>query len=79
LVTVTDDPPAAVVLVSVTVPVPVKLPAGNVMVKGFGEIATVPAPPPPPPVPPPNSTAPASTALLVFLGLLKKSKLGASE
>ena len=32
----------------------------------------------PPPVVLANSTAPASTALLVFLALPKKSKLGAS-
>src|SRR5207302_9794903 len=39
---------------------------------------TVTAPPPPPPPAPWNSTAPASTRLLVFLALPKKSRPGAS-
>src|SRR5579885_2541686 len=41
LVTATDDAEAAE-LVSVTVPVPVMLPVGKVMVSGFGVIDTVP-------------------------------------
>lgn len=40
-VTATDDALAAG-LVSVTVPVPEKVPAANVIVSGFGEIVTVP-------------------------------------
>jgi hypothetical protein len=39
LFTCTDAPPAGAVLVSVTVPVPVELPVGNVMVSG--EMLTV--------------------------------------
>ena len=40
-VTATDDALAAE-LVSITVPVPVSVPVGNVMVSGFGVIETVP-------------------------------------
>ena len=41
-VTATDEPPAAAVLVNVTVPVPVKfrMPDGKVIVSGFGKIET---------------------------------------
>ena len=41
LVTATEDPPAAAVLVSVTVDDPDKVPEGKVIVSGFGEIDTV--------------------------------------
>ena len=41
LVTATSDPPAAAVLVSVTVDDPVRVPDGKVIVSGFGEIDTV--------------------------------------
>jgi len=41
LVTATFDPPAAAVLVRVTVLVPVSVPAGSVIVSGFGVIDTV--------------------------------------
>jgi hypothetical protein len=42
LVTATLEPPGAVVLVNVTVPVPVRVPDGSVMVSGLGEMETVP-------------------------------------
>jgi hypothetical protein len=41
-VTATLEPPAAVVFVRVTVPDPVRVPAGSVIVNGLGEIETVP-------------------------------------
>src|SRR6266550_2655574 len=61
----------------------------NVKVRTPSTVASVPLvaevmlnvpcpPPPPPPVVAANSTAPASTALLVFLAFPKKSKLGAT-
>ena len=41
LVTFTEAPPAAAVLVNVIVPVPVAVPVGNVIVNGLGVIDTV--------------------------------------
>jgi hypothetical protein len=78
VLTVTDDVVEA--FASVTVPVPVKVPVGKVIVSGLGAIETVPVPPT---VPPPAmySTAPMSIGFPLPLsgrGLPKKSVDGAS-
>src|SRR2546430_10967007 len=62
-------------IVNVKVGTPTTLPSVPLVAE---RMLNVPCPPPPPPpVVAPNSTAPASTALLVFLALPKKSKAGA--
>src|SRR2546429_2768948 len=61
-------------IVNVRVGTPSTLPSAPLVAERMVNVPCPPPPPPPPPVVAANSTAPASTALLVFLALPKKSK-----